>query len=167
LNNFKLKKLKYLLYESNSLEEQYLNFRSIYFKDEINNILNTEVEDYHQYLLNEFKKYSNNITLINNKIKSVEMNVYLRDQVLKDLDWSSMSYSLEVRVPYLNKTLLKMSSSRSLANILDKKDLLNYSKLNNEKYFKNYKKKGFSTPENLKKKQRIFVLEKYNSFLNS
>ena len=145
----------------------YLNFRSIFFKDEIAKILGDKIEEYDLYLLEEFKKYTKDIIFLNNKIKSLEMNIYLRDQVLKDLDWASMKHSLEVRVPFLSKSLLKMSASKSLVNSINKNDLFVYSKLYGSNYFYDYKKKGFSSPDNITKNQRKFVLDNYSNFINS
>lgn len=119
----------------------YFNFRSIFFKDEILKILGKKIEEYDSYLLERFVNYTKDINFLNNKIKSLEMNIYLRDQVLKDLDWASMKHSLEVRVPFLSKSLLKMSTSKSLVNSLNKKDLFIYSKLQGSDYFYGYKKK--------------------------
>lgn len=93
------------------------------------------------------------------------MNVYLRDQVLKDLDWASMKYSLEIRVPFLTKSLLKISSSKYLVNSLKKDDLFLYSGLKKTKYFRDYTKKGFSTPSSINKKQKEFVITNLNKFI--
>jgi hypothetical protein len=93
------------------------------------------------------------------------MNVYLRDQVLKDLDWASMKYSLEIRVPFLTKSLLKISSSKYLVNSLKKDDLFLYGGLKKTKYYQNYIKKGFSTPSNINKKQKKFLATNLNKFI--
>jgi asparagine synthase (glutamine-hydrolysing) len=166
-NNYKIKKLKNLLFYSSSLEKMYLNFRSILFKDEIINILGNKIEEYDTYLSEQFKKYTEDINFLNNKIKSLEINIYLRDQVLKDLDWASMKHSLEVRVPFLSKSLLKMSTSKSLVDSLNKNDLFIYSKLYGSDYFHDYRKTGFSSPDNILKSQRRFALDNYNNFINS
>ena len=53
--------------------------------------------------------YNQNISDISedsNKIKALELNFYLKDQVLKELDYASMQNSIETRVPYLNKEIL-------------------------------------------------------------
>ena len=38
------------------------------------------------------------------------MNIYLRDQVLKEVDYASMLNSVETRVPYLSKKILFYTS---------------------------------------------------------
>jgi len=166
-NNYKTKKLRNLLFYSPTFGKMYLNFRSIFFKDEILKILGKNIDEYDEYLSSQLEKYTKDIIFWNNRVKSLEMNVYLRDQVLKDLDWASMRYSLEVRVPFLSKSLLKMSSSKSLVNDLCKDDLFIYSNLANSQYFSSYKKKGFSTPDNILKTQRSFVLDNFNNFIRN
>ena len=163
--NYKVKKLKNLLFNSPTLENMYLNFRSIFFKDEIFEILEKKINEYDDYLLTQAKKYTKDILFLNNRIKSLEMNIYLRDQVLKDLDWASMKYSLEVRVPYLTKSLLKISASKNLVNSLSKNDLFVYSNLNKSNYYNDYKKRGFFSPDNVSKTQRNFVLNNFNNFM--
>jgi hypothetical protein len=78
-----------------------------------------------------------------------------------------MKHSLEVRVPFLSKSLLKMSTSKSLVDSLNKEDLFIYSKLYGSDYFHDYRKKGFSSPDNVLKNQRKFTLDNYNNFINS
>lgn len=165
--NYKIQKLKNLLFHSSSLERMYLNFRSIFFKNEIFDILGKNIEEYDRYLLKQTTKYTKDIIFWTNKVKSLEINLFLKDQVLKDLDWASMRYSLEIRVPFLSKSLLKMSASQSLVNTLCKNDLFFYSNLNKSNYHINYKKRGFSTPDSILKSQRDFVLSNYSNFINS
>jgi asparagine synthase (glutamine-hydrolysing) len=167
-NYFKLQKLSNLIGNADNLEEMYINFRSIFNKKDAisffkeNRIL---IQDNEINLSKRIMEYTSDIKFINNKIKSLEMNVYLRDQVLKDLDWASMKYSLEIRVPFLTKSLLKISSSKYLVNSLKKNDLFLYAGLKNTKYYKNYVKRGFSTPSNINKKQKEFLVTNLNKFI--
>jgi asparagine synthase (glutamine-hydrolysing) len=41
------------------------------------------------------------------KVAALEASLYLRNQLLRDADWASMAHSLEVRVPYVDTTLLQ------------------------------------------------------------
>jgi asparagine synthase (glutamine-hydrolysing) len=41
------------------------------------------------------------------KIIALEMNWYLRDQLLRDADWAGMAHSLEIRVPLVDVTLFE------------------------------------------------------------
>ncbi len=41
------------------------------------------------------------------RVASLEAGVYMRNQLLRDTDWTSMAHSLEVRVPLVDATLLR------------------------------------------------------------
>jgi asparagine synthase (glutamine-hydrolysing) len=41
------------------------------------------------------------------KVSSLEMNNYMRNQLLRDSDWASMAHSIELRVPFIDLPLLK------------------------------------------------------------
>jgi len=164
----KVQKLSNLIKNIDNLEEMYVNFRSIFNKKDAIFFLKKKkilIEENEINLSEKISEYTSDIKFINNKIKSLEMNVYLRDQVLKDLDWASMKYSLEIRVPFLTKSLLKISSSKYLVNSLKKDDLFLYSGLKKTKYFRDYTKKGFSTPSSINKKQKEFIITNLNKFI--
>ena len=167
-NHHKIQKLSNLIKNADNLEEMYINFRSIFNKKDAINFLKENkilIEENETNLSEKVSEYTSGIKFINNKIKSLEMNVYLRDQVLKDLDWASMKYSLEIRVPFLTKSLLKISSSKYLVNSLKKDDLFLYGGLKKTKYYQNYIKKGFSTPSNINKKQKEFLKINLQKFI--
>ena len=167
-NHHKIQKLSNLIKNADNLEEMYINFRSIFNKKDAINFLKENqilIEENEINLSEKISEYTSDIKFINNKIKSLEINVYLRDQVLKDLDWASMKYSLEIRVPFLTKSLLKISSSKYLVNSLKKDDLFLYGGLKKTKYYQNYIKKGFSTPSNINKKQKEFLKINLQKFI--
>ncbi len=41
------------------------------------------------------------------KVACLEASLYMRNQLLRDTDWASMAHSLEVRVPFVDLTLIK------------------------------------------------------------
>jgi asparagine synthase (glutamine-hydrolysing) len=167
-NHHKIQKLSNLIKNADNLEKMYINFRSIFNKKDAINFFKENqilIEENEINLSERISEYTSDIKFINNKIKSLEMNVYLRDQVLKDLDWASMKYSLEIRVPFLTKSLLKISSSKYIVNSLKKDDLFLYGGLKKTKYYKNYIKKGFSTPSNINKKQKEFLKINLQKFI--
>src|SRR5439155_5573154 len=41
------------------------------------------------------------------KVSALEMNWYMRNQLLRDADWAGMAHSLEIRVPLVDVTLLR------------------------------------------------------------
>jgi asparagine synthase (glutamine-hydrolysing) len=43
-------------------------------------------------------------------ISALEMNCYMRNQLLRDTDWAGMAHSLEIRVPFVDIELLKIST---------------------------------------------------------
>lgn len=45
------------------------------------------------------------------RISALEMNAYMRSQLLRDTDWAGMAHSLEVRVPLVDLELLRAVSS--------------------------------------------------------
>ena len=42
-----------------------------------------------------------------NGVAALESSLYLRNQLLRDMDWASMAHSLEVRVPLVDAHLLR------------------------------------------------------------
>src|SRR5262249_31537871 len=44
------------------------------------------------------------------KVATLEAVHYLRNQLLRDTDWASMAHSLEVRVPLVDATLLRVAA---------------------------------------------------------
>jgi asparagine synthase (glutamine-hydrolysing) len=73
----------------------------------------------------------------------LEYNIYLRNQLLRDSDWASMSNSIELRMPFVNKELISNTfqvKPKISRNIILKKI--------NEKIYNNVSKKkiGFYTP---------------------
>jgi asparagine synthase (glutamine-hydrolysing) len=42
------------------------------------------------------------------KVSALEMNWYMRNQLLRDSDWAGMAHSLEIRVPLVDVTLLRL-----------------------------------------------------------
>ena len=45
------------------------------------------------------------------RVSSLEMNWYMRNQLLRDSDWAGMAHSLEVRVPFVDLDLLRSVAS--------------------------------------------------------
>lgn len=58
------------------------------------------------------------------KVSSLEVCWYMRNQLLRDMDWASMAHSLEVRVPFVDMTLLHALCPLFFApHRLDKRDM--------------------------------------------
>lgn len=81
------------------------------------------------------------------KVASMEMSLYMRNQLLRDTDWASMAHSVEVRVPLVDSTLLSAVAAAMHPHDLDGKKILGITPdppLPVEVLER--KKTGFSTP---------------------
>jgi asparagine synthase (glutamine-hydrolysing) len=151
------------LFNCKTVSDSYLIFREIYSEKEIKNI-NLKNFDFSQetFSLNEnISEYIKGIRSVKNQIKSLETNIYLRDQVLKDVDYASMKNSIEVRVPYLSKEILRISSNLNISENISKQFLLDRFDLK-KSYKKNYKKVGFMTLNSISNMNKTKMLEYLN-----
>lgn len=82
------------------------------------------------------------------KVATLESAFYLRNQLLRDIDWASMAHSLEVRVPLVDCVLLKRCAPHLLATVRGrKKDMLAAApSLPLPHAIRNRLKTGFSLP---------------------
>ena len=81
------------------------------------------------------------------KIVALEMAWYMRNQTLRDSDWSSMAHGLEVRVPFVDICLFeKLAVYMALPNPLSKQDLSIVPKIGLPVEVITREKTGFSTP---------------------
>ena len=124
---------------------------------------NFELDDFRQKILENYNKYSSGIDNIQNKIKSLEINIYLRDQVLKEVDYSSMLNSVECRVPYLSKKILFYTSLKSSIGYLSKDILLKKSSFFSEQ---KYTKLPFLVEDLLEKNHKNQMREKIKNLIN-
>jgi asparagine synthetase B (glutamine-hydrolysing) len=120
---------------SESLVETYLEFRSSFSDYEISKWGNNFSKESKNKLLEIYQKEISGIKFLGNKIKLLELNFYLKDQVLKEVDFASMQNSLEVRVPYLTKKILFLSSLVDQKKNLSKEILINECKLLKKKKY--------------------------------
>jgi asparagine synthase (glutamine-hydrolysing) len=106
-------------------------------------------------------------------LSQIESNVYLKNQLLKDSDWSSMAHGIELRTPLVDYTLLKEIQPYFLQlNKFPKKSLLSNAPLKplTSKIY-NKKKTGFGIPVKIWLKDEFnattlnysdLILQKYN-----
>ncbi len=164
LENFpKIQKIIKLFFNCKNICESYLVFREIFNQAEIKKIFNGKNYDTQETfdISKSINEYVKDIKSKKNQIKSLETNIYLRDQVLKDVDYATMQNSVEARVPYLSKSLLSMTSNLSISEKLSKNFLLNKFDLE-KNYKKNYKKKGFMTLNSLEKSNKNLIMKNLN-----
>jgi asparagine synthase (glutamine-hydrolysing) len=90
---------------------QYLFNRGLLCPKEIAHILNdsetkvwTLLSDLNKYYKDEYSSLASF-----NKASFMESNLYMQNQLLKDSDYMSMWHSIEIRVPFLDKELIKLA----------------------------------------------------------
>lgn len=156
--NFQNPKYKNI-FDYDEVSQIYYFIRSLFTKGEKINFQGMLIE------INDLKKLDlpyNNLYL---NTSYLEYNVYLKNQLLRDSDWASMSNSVELRVPFVNKKLI--SNSFQFNNKISRRDVL--KKINPNIYNNVSKKKiGFYTPtydinnyHNPLKKRSLNILKKY------
>lgn len=146
----KLKKLKFLKYDMNL--KHYLPVRGIFNATEIAKILDiSETEIYkivHDFFIANYIDYSCNSVI--DEAGFCELNLYMKNQLLRDSDVFGMSNSLEIRVPFLDKELvdyvLRIPPKLKFDNKINKKILADAVKplLPSELFTR--KKMGFTMP---------------------
>jgi asparagine synthase (glutamine-hydrolysing) len=104
-NSHKYKKLELLKIE-NELSF-YLPTRGVFSPSQISSILNIKESKVYQVITNIWQTYnSEKIKNIEDKISYFELNLYMKNQLLRDADVFGMANSLEIRVPFLDKDLV-------------------------------------------------------------
>ena len=84
------------------------------------------------------------------RVSFLEMEWYMRNQLLRDADWAGMHHSVELRVPFLDKNLFKSILPVLTQNApLDKNDLANTPAKALPLQVQNRRKTGFITPVDL------------------
>ena len=85
----------------------YLPKRALFSPIEISEILNIDKSKVYSLIFELWQTYnSSNINQIEDKISFYELNMYMKNQLLRDTDVFGMAHSLEIRVPFLDKELV-------------------------------------------------------------
>jgi len=104
-SSHKYKKLELLKVE-NELA-YYLPTRAVFTPTEISNILNIDVSFVYSTIIKVWEYLnSEHIENINDKVSFWELNMYMKNQLLRDTDVFGMLNSLEIRVPFMDKELV-------------------------------------------------------------
>ncbi len=144
-NSF-FKKITSILDFSGSIESLYFLQRSLCFPNELKQIYE---EDFiidglqNLNLIERMKKTHNEVSNLQIKISLLELEWYMKNQLLKDADVFGMANSIEIRVPLLSKKILFNSFKKMKNRFFNKKQLV--SKYYSDLPFDN-KKLGFSFP---------------------
>ncbi|MGR3304125.1 MAG: asparagine synthase-related protein [Candidatus Scalindua sp.] len=81
------------------------------------------------------------------KVSALEMNWYMRNQLLRDSDWAGMAHSLEIRVPLVDVELLRtLIPLLGAINPPDKRDMACAAAKNLPEDVLNRNKTGFTVP---------------------
>jgi asparagine synthase (glutamine-hydrolysing) len=101
----KYKKLELLQIENDLAT--YLPTRSLFTPTEIADILNVDRNIVYKTIVTLWENYnSSHIQAVDDKISFFELNMYMKNQLLRDTDVFGMANSLEIRVPFLDKELV-------------------------------------------------------------
>ncbi len=85
----------------------YLPTRSLFAPTDIADILHIDISYIYRLISNLWEEYnSSHITLLDDKISFFEMNLYMKNQLLRDADIFGMANSIEIRVPFLDRDLV-------------------------------------------------------------
>ncbi|TET73468.1 MAG: asparagine synthase (glutamine-hydrolyzing) [Candidatus Aminicenantes bacterium] len=113
-NNSRKTKLYSMVSNDSSIPEIYLNYRGLFTREQIHELLHpdfakeaTEGVEPASYL-QEGEEINNE----SNRVSFLETTAYMANQLLRDTDVFSMAHSLEIRVPFVDHTLVEL-----LANI--------------------------------------------------
>jgi asparagine synthase (glutamine-hydrolysing) len=161
--NQKFLKFNYLLNNSDNLKEFYINFRKINYENQISDMGNNlDISNVNFF---DFKSFDNKNSDLTN-IKILELTNYVRNQLLKDSDWTSMSNGVELRVPFLTKKIINFALFDPYISEMKKKNIIKFDNSYISKLILNRKKTGFTVPfQKWFKRNCIentdFVLKKY------
>ena len=104
-NQHKYKKLELLQAEKDLA--YYLPKRGLFSPTEIAKLLNIDIAKIYHLISQLWHTYnSTHIAHIYDKISFFELNMYMKNQLLRDTDVFGMAHSLEIRVPFLDKELV-------------------------------------------------------------
>jgi asparagine synthase (glutamine-hydrolysing) len=140
-------KLAGLMRHGGSWDGIYLLRRGLYLPSELNELVDAEMLEEGLQRLGEHESKECEINRAPNAnvplISQIESSRYMRNQLLRDVDWASMDHSLEVRTPFVDVGLLRafrpfqsgVSGKAILADALDLPDNV-----------RNRTRTGFTTP---------------------
>jgi asparagine synthase (glutamine-hydrolysing) len=101
----KYKKLELLQIENDLAT--YLPTRGVFTPTEIADILAVDRDLVYKTIVKLWEEYNSSyIKVIDDKVSFFELNMYMKNQLLRDTDVFGMANSLEIRVPFLDKELV-------------------------------------------------------------
>jgi asparagine synthase (glutamine-hydrolysing) len=142
-----------LLSYSGDIATAYLLRRALYLEDELDSLLDESWLKEGLERLSTVRAITTTIGTLNTagatshaQISAVESCWYMRSQLLRDTDWSSMAHSLEVRVPFVDVSLLeRLGPAIASATPPSKRDLAACAECLPRRML-DHPKTGFTTP---------------------
>ncbi|RJQ48209.1 MAG: asparagine synthase (glutamine-hydrolyzing) [Gammaproteobacteria bacterium] len=80
------------------------------------------------------------------KVSALEMNWYMRNQLLRDADWAGMAHSLEIRVPFVDVELIRRIAPLLTETFPGKRDMARTPRRPLPWEILNRRKTGFAVP---------------------
>lgn len=166
-----IKGKNYLLRGTTELKDRYIGNAKIFSNEEVQNIIYNynDKNTYANILANLYKECDKNHYDNVATMQYIDINTWLEGDILLKADKMSMAHSLELRVPFLDKKVLKCAESLTLSQKVSKhntkvllreafKDIV-------PPYMKEKKKLGFPTPIRVWLKSDLgkYVVEIINS----
>ena len=144
----KLKKLEYLEIKKDIFK--YLSLRTVFTPSEIAQNLNCDLEYVKSIIVKNINEYKTNQLSLDDKTSLFELDMYMKNQLLRDTDVFGMAHSLEIRVPFLDKELveyvLRIDPQLKFKNNINKSLLADSVKDLVPSEIINRKKMGFELP---------------------
>ena len=139
-----------LLEYGGTLEGAYLLRRSLFMPWEISSLMDPDMALEGLNELNTITSLCSMREEIGNvdlAISSLEMQSYMKNQLLRDADWAGMAHSVEIRVPFVDMELLTPVAKMSLLGYkLKKFEIAHAVSPSIPEKLLNRKKTGFSVP---------------------
>lgn len=163
----KYKRLYYLSY--NNPVGEYLFLRGFFTPPLIASILDVDIKEIDALIENFPLNDQINVLKGGNRASWFETNLYMKNQLLKDTDYMSMSHGIEVRVPFLDQdlvtTVLSIDPKIKFSNRQQKTLLIEGFKDVLPEPIWNRKKMGFSFPfqEWMSRFDKISNLDRYSN----
>ena len=139
-----------LLEYGGTLEGAYLLRRSLFMPWEISSLMDPDMALEGLNELNTITSLCSMREEIGNvdlAISSLEMQAYMKNQLLRDADWAGMAHSVEIRVPFVDMELFTPVAKMSLLGYkLKKSEIAHAVSPSIPEKLLNRKKTGFSVP---------------------
>ena len=147
-----IKGKNYLLRGTTKLKDRYIGNAKIFSNEEVKNIMYNYDKNntYSNILSNLYEECDKNNYDNVTTMQYIDMNTWLEGDILLKADKMSMAHSLELRVPFLDKEVLKCAEGLTLSQKISKNNtkvlLREVFKDIVPPYMKEKKKLGFPTP---------------------